>query len=117
MEYIHYICIFTFLVLLYLIYWLSKKLVVGKELIDDGEIKLKNGINRYNRHRWAWYGDTLDFFGVFDNYRELIDEKTKVLASGKLKYRIGFGLLLVLLFCAIVLLVFFVNSIWKWFFE
>lgn len=117
MNFTDYFYIFAFLALLFVIYKLNEKLTQGKRKIDTGEELLKAGKAKFFKHRCAWYGDTLDFFGVFDNPRELIAEKTKELASGKLKYRIGFGLLLVLLFCAIVLLVFFVNSIWKWFFE
>ena len=112
----NYIYIIVFIALILVTYKLSRKLIEGKKSIKSGEILLKAGKTKFDKHRWAWYGDILDFFGVFDNPRKDLAKGERDLASGKLKYRIGFGLLLVLLFCAIVLLVFFVNSIWKWFF-
>lgn len=118
MEYIHYICIFIFLVLLYLIYWLNKKLVVGKELIDYGEIKLKDGINRYNRHRWTWYGAIINkFTDKFDDSMAKIANGRKMLAKGKLKYKLELVALFILLICAVILVAFFVNSIWNLIFD
>lgn len=118
MEYIHYICIFIFLVLLYLIYWLNKKLVVGKELIDYGEIELKIGIDTYNRHRWTWYGPIIDkFTNKFEDGRIKIANGKKMLAAGKLKYKLGLLVLFILLICAGILSAFFVNSIWNLIFD
>lgn len=118
MEYIVYIYIFTFLVLFCLIYWLNKKLVAGKELIDAGEIKLKEGINTYNRHRWTWYGAIINkFTDKFDNGMAEIANGRKMLAKGKLKYKLGLLALFILLICAGILAAFFVNSIWNLIFD
>ena len=70
----NYIYIIVFLALLFVIYKLNEKLTQGKRKIDTGEKLLKAGKAKFFKHRCAWYGDTLDFFGVFDNYRELIAE-------------------------------------------
>ena len=118
MEYIDYIYIFTFLVLLYLIYWLNKKLVAGKDLIDYGEIRLKDGNDKYNRLRWTWYGSIIDkFTNKFENARMEIDNGKKMLAAGKLKYKLGLLVLFILLICAGILAAFFVNSIWNLIFD